>query len=299
MSFRRASMKSALSSCRIHPALKPVTLVLLISATAFSARAETPFRPAEEPIVAAIAAAAPSNSAIRPSQDAANTDTPSRWPSLSPAHTRWRASLDAFARADRERHPDRDGVLFVGSSTIRLWSQLAQDFSQNPVITNRGFGGSTMRDCNALVRELVIQYRPKEVVVYAGDNDLAEGRTPAEVLDSFAGFVDRVRAGLPDTRIAYISIKPSPARVALLDRIRETNALIADYIRAVPSARYIDIFTPMLDADGSPRAELFRGDRLHLNDAGYRLWQSVIATDLSARPTPRAMQHQQAAADRL
>lgn len=284
-------MESALPFCRIPPALKRGTsallFTLLISAIAFSARAETSLFPTEEKIVAAVAAADAKTPA----------DVPDA-PSLSSSHTRWRSSLDTFANADREQRPGSGGVLFVGSSTIRLWPQLAQDFSQNPVVINRGFGGSTMRDCNALVRELVIQYRPKEVVVYAGDNDLAEGRTPAEVLGSFAGFVGRVRAGLPDARIAYISIKPSPARVALLARIRETNALIADYIQTVPGVRYIDIFTPMLAADGSPRAELFRGDRLHLNDAGYRLWQSVIATDLVAQPTPRAMQ-QQAAADRL
>jgi lysophospholipase L1-like esterase len=284
MNFRRTPMESASSSRRIHPALKRVSFLLLISAIAFSVRAETPPSPTEEKIVAAAAIA--------------DATTAADLQSLSPSHVRWRASLDTFANDDREQRPGSGGVLFVGSSTIRLWSQLAQDFSQSPAIINRGFGGSTMRDCNALVHELVIQYRPKEVVVYAGDNDLAEGRTPAEVLNSFAGFVGRVQAELPDARIAFISIKPSPARLTLLDRIREANALIADYIQTVQGVRYIDIFTPMLAADGSPRAELFRGDRLHLNDAGYRLWQSVIATDLVARPTPRAMQ-QQAAAGRL
>ena len=202
----------------------------------------------------------------------------------APAYARWQSSLDAFALNDKQQRPASDGVLFVGSSTIRLWSRLSQDFRQVPVLLNRGFGGSTMRDCNALVRELVIQYKPRQVMVYAGDNDLAEGRTPEAVLNSFANFVRSVRAELPDARISYISIKPSPLRVALLPKIRETNALIASYVQTVPHARYIDIFNPMLTEGGLPRPELFLADQLHLNDAGYRLWQTVIAADLSLAP---------------
>ena len=211
-------------------------------------------------------------------------------PTPSPAYARWQSSLDAFALNDKQQRPASDGVLFVGSSTIRMWPDLSQDFRQVPVLLNRGFGGSTMRDCNALVRELVIQYKPRHVMVYAGDNDLAEGRTPNGVLRSFANFVRSVRAELPDTRISYISIKPSPLRLALLPQIRETNALLARYVQTVPNTRYIDIFNPMLTADGLPRPELFQADRLHLNEAGYRLWQSVIAADLSVAPAMTAAQ---------
>jgi lysophospholipase L1-like esterase len=207
---------------------------------------------------------------------------------LSPASARWQNSLDTFAKADQERQPASDGVLFVGSSTIRLWSHLAQDFRQLPVLINRGFGGSTMADCNALARELVIQYRPKQILVYAGDNDLAEGRLPADVLKSFTGFVQKVRAALPDSHIAYISVKPSPARLSLLPRIRETNALISDYLQTLPNAGYIDTFSPMLNADGTPRKELFKSDRLHLNEAGYQLWKSVIVSHLPAPPPQNA-----------
>jgi lysophospholipase L1-like esterase len=207
---------------------------------------------------------------------------------LSPASARWQSSLDTFARADHERQPASDGVLFVGSSTIRLWSHLSQDFRHLPVLINRGFGGSTMADCNALARELVIQYRPKQILVYAGDNDLAEGRLPADVLKSFASFVQKIRTALPDSTIAYISIKPSPARLSLLPKVRETNALISDYVQTMPNARYIDTFGPMLNADGTLRSELFKSDRLHLNEAGYQLWKSVIVPHLPAlRPPPQ------------
>lgn len=207
---------------------------------------------------------------------------------LSPASARWQNSLDTFAKADQERQPASDGVLFVGSSTIRLWSHLAQDFRQLPVLINRGFGGSTMADCSALARELVIQYKPKQILVYAGDNDLAEGRLPGDVLKSFASFVQKVRSALPDSHIAYISVKPSPARLSLLPRIRETNALISDYLQTLPNARYIDTFSPMLNADGTLRPELFKSDRLHLNEAGYQLWKSVLVSHLPAlRPSPQ------------
>jgi lysophospholipase L1-like esterase len=214
-------------------------------------------------------------------QEAASAD---KLAVLSPATTRWQNSLDTFAKADQERQPASDGVLFVGSSTIRLWSNLSQDFRQLPVLINRGFGGSTMADCNALARELVIQYKPRQILVYAGDNDLAEGRLPADVLKSFTSFVQKVRAALPDSHIAYISVKPSPARLALLPRIRETNALISDYVQTLPNAGYIDTFSLMLDAQGAPRGELFKSDQLHLNEAGYQLWKSVIVSHLPSPP---------------
>lgn len=200
----------------------------------------------------------------------------------SAAHVRWKESLAAFAAADRERAPAPEGVLFVGSSSIRMWNDLAQDFRDQPIVINRGFGGSTMADCQAFVSELVLRYRPRQVLVYAGDNDLAEGRTPAQVLESFQKFVQQVRAELPQTHIAYISIKPSPSRAALLPKVREANGLIASHVATLPQAQYIDIFTPMLDATGQPRGELFRADALHLNESGYRLWQSVIANHLAA-----------------
>lgn len=197
---------------------------------------------------------------------------------LPAAYARWQSSMDAFAAADQERQPQAGGVLFVGSSTIRMWSDLREDFRQVPVVINRGFGGSTMADCNYFVKNLVVQYRPRHVMVYAGDNDLAEGRTPAQVLESFQSFVAAVRTALPQTRISYISIKPSPLRAGLLPKTREANALLADYVRTLPHSDYIDIFTPMMQADGTPRGDLFGPDRLHMNDAGYDLWRSVISS---------------------
>lgn len=193
---------------------------------------------------------------------------------------RWQDSLDAFAAADKLRTPRPGGAVFVGSSSIRMWDGLETQFSQLPGVVNRGFGGSRMLDCTQYVQRLVLPHKPSLVVVYAGDNDLAEGRSPEEVLASFQGFVESVRRELPETRIAYLSIKPSPLREALLPDMRVANALIERYTRSAPLLDFIDIFTPMLGPDGRPRAELFLNDALHLNPAGYALWQEVIASHL-------------------
>jgi len=206
------------------------------------------------------------------------------------AKDRWHNELAAFARADQERFPAPGGVVFVGSSTVRMWTRLAQDFPRVPAgVVNRGFGGSTLNDCSLFARDLVVRYKPRQVVVYAGDNDLAEGRTPLQVLESFARFANAVRAELPDTRISFVSVKPSPSREQLLPQIRETNHVISAYLNLLPNSEFIDIYTPMLGADGRPRMELFRGDRLHMTDEGYRLWQSVIGPHLPAMaPAPTA-----------
>jgi len=209
------------------------------------------------------------------------------------AQVRWQGELNAFAQADREHPPAKDGVLFVGSSTIRMWPDIARDFQDQPVVINRGFGGSTMEDSSLFARELVVRYKPRLVLVYAGDNDLAEGRSPMQVLESFARFANVVRSDLPDTRIAFISVKPSPSREKLMPQIRETNDAIAAYLRRLPNSDYIDVYTSMLGADGRPRPELFRPDQLHMNDQGYRLWQSLIASHLpdpTQRPDPSVAQ---------
>jgi len=189
----------------------------------------------------------------------------------------WDPAFAAFA-ADDAAHPHpAGGVLFVGSSSIRLWSDLEAQFSDLPVVINRGFGGSQLSDCVKNLNRLVLRYRPRTVLVYAGDNDLAAGVAPADVRRRFVAFVDGVHRDLPETRIVYISIKPSPSRIGLLARIRETNALISDYADAEGNVDYVDVFTPMLDAAGEPRRDLFRADALHLNAKGYALWKQVIA----------------------
>lgn len=188
----------------------------------------------------------------------------------------WEAEIRKFEEADRVQPPPRGAVLFVGSSSVRLWQTLAEDFPGVKVI-NRGFGGSQIDDSTLYADRIVVPYKPRMVVLYAGDNDLAAGKTPQQVFEDYKAFVARVRRDLPKTKIAFISIKPSPSRAALLPKMREANGLIKNYVSRDKGLAYIDVFTPMLDGDGSPRPELFGPDMLHMNREGYRLWKSVVA----------------------
>ena len=193
---------------------------------------------------------------------------------------RWKETFEAFAAEDRRQAPRPGGVLFVGSSSIRLWDSLEKDFDALPIVTRRGFGGSRLSDCAEHVARLVLPYDPRLVILYAGDNDLAEGATPEDVLASFIVFVKAVRAKLPDTRIAYVSIKPSPLRASLIDKARDANGLIAAYAAKQPHLDYVDVYSRMLAQDGTPRKELFAPDMLHLNRAGYALWREEIVSRL-------------------
>jgi lysophospholipase L1-like esterase len=210
---------------------------------------------------------------------------------------RWQDSFDAFAAADRVTAPQPGGVVFVGSSSIRLWDGLEAQFGDQPVL-KRGFGGSRMLDVAEQVERLVLPYQPRLIVVYAGDNDLAEGRTPQQVLDSFVAFVVRVRSALPGARIAYLSIKPSPSRAALMPQAVQANGLIAAYSASVPNLAFIDIYRAMLDATGQPRADLYGDDLLHLNAAGYALWTAALAPHLRPPAPPPASELSAAAQPR-
>jgi lysophospholipase L1-like esterase len=171
--------------------------------------------------------------------------------------------------------------LFVGSSSIRLW-KLADSFGELPVI-NRGFGGSQLADSVHYAERLILKQRPKVVVVYAGDNDLAGGKSPATVAADFRALVKKIHQSLPDTRIVYIGVKPSLKRWNLIDQVRKTNQLIADQCRAGDRLTFVDVDAPMLGKDGKPRPELYQKDGLHLTAEGYALWTSLVKPLLSGR----------------
>ena len=187
----------------------------------------------------------------------------------------WETDMQRFEAADAQSPPPRGGVLFIGSSSIRFWDTLAQDFPGVPVI-NRGFGGSELRDSTWYADRIIVPYAPRQILIYAGDNDLNAGRTPQQLRADFIAFVERVRRDLPKAKIAYISNKPSPSRAQLLPVQREANTLIAAEAQRL-GVDYIDIFTPMLDASGQPDESLFIEDRLHMSRAGYVIWQRAIA----------------------
>jgi len=203
-----------------------------------------------------------------------------RQPAPSSVDARWQSSFDDFAAADRAKSPPPGGVVFVGSSSIRLWHDLERSFASQPLVIKRGFGGSRLSDCSSNLQRLVLPYKPRLVVVYAGDNDLAEGATPEQVLKSFEVFVRGVRAELPQTRIAFLSIKPSPLREKLMPAARATNGLIEAFARETPDVDFVDVYSKMLGSDGRPRAELFEADLLHLNAAGYALWKREVSVRL-------------------
>ena len=187
----------------------------------------------------------------------------------------WGQEIHAFEAADKSNPPPRDAVLFIGSSTIRYWTNVAQAFPGHQVI-NRGFGGSHLSDSVAFVDRIVTPYKPKLVLLYAGDNDIASGMSPEQVLGDFKAFAARIHAALPKTRIAYLAIKPCPAREKFLDRVKATNRLIREYTAGDERLIYVDTFTPILTEDGRPRADVYGQDGLHLNARGYALWASIL-----------------------
>ena len=195
-------------------------------------------------------------------------------PALDP--TRFEAEIRAFEAADRASPPPAGGIVFVGSSSVKNWTDVAADFPGLPVL-NRGFGGSTMPDVVYYEDRVVLRYHPRLVVLYAGDNDLAEGRTPEQVLAAYRAFVVRLRSVLPRTRVVFVSIKPSPSRRAYMEGARMANRRIRAEIARDSRQTYVDVFTPMLDSTGQPRAELFGPDSLHMTRSGYRLWRRLLA----------------------
>jgi lysophospholipase L1-like esterase len=187
----------------------------------------------------------------------------------------WTKEIDALVAGDAANPPPQQGVVFVGSSSIRLWATLAQDFPGAPVI-NRGFGGSRITDSTRNAGRLVVQYHPKLVVLYAGDNDIAEGRTADQVVADFEAFVDRVHRDLPRVPIIFISIKPSVARFTLWPKMRAANEGIANWAKTQNSVAFVDVATKMLDAEGRPRPELLLPDGLHMQRAGYLIWIDAL-----------------------
>lgn len=181
----------------------------------------------------------------------------------------------AFEAADKTNPPPKDAVLFIGSSSIRLWKSLAADFPKHKVI-NRGFGGSQISDSVLHAERIALPYRPRLIVFYAGGNDLHGGKTPERVFADYKAFVARIHAALPATRIAYISIAGNPSRWTEVRRVKEANRLIEAHTRTEPRLQFINVFPRMLGDDGQPRPEIFSADRLHMNERGYQLWKEIV-----------------------
>ena len=190
--------------------------------------------------------------------------------------------LSAFDHAPAPHH----AAVFYGSSSIRMWENLVQSFAGIPVV-NRGFGGSTLAECLTLLPRIVYPLEPATLVLYAADNDLDQGASPEHVEWLFGQFLAQLREHCPGLPVAYVSVKPSPARFWNVGSIRRANELVRNAASRHSGVAYIDVFGLMLNPSGGPRPELYQEDGLHMSPAGYALWTSQIRPWLDAQPADK------------
>src|SRR5581483_4626564 len=205
------------------------------------------------------------------------------------AQQNWEPTIRGLEQHDKTQPVAPGGIVFTGSSSIARWASLVADMKPLPV-TNRGFGGSQYTDVDQYAERIVVAYRPKIVVVYAGDNDLAEGspKTPESVVGDVQKFVQIVHAKLPESWIYILSIKPSVLRWNAWPKMKEANALIQDFASKEERVQYIDVATPMFDAQGKLPRDLFVEDGLHPTPKLYAMWTAIIKPILSKRLSGRS-----------
>ena len=185
---------------------------------------------------------------------------------------KWEKEIAGIEKRLTDAPPKKGGVLFAGSSSIRLW-KLAEPF---PAATNAGFGGSVVRDSTHFAPRIVLPHEPATVVFYAGDNDIANNRKPEQVRDDFQAFAKLTHEKLPKTKILWLAIKPSLKRWEMYDKQKSANALVKELCGQDDRLVYVDTVTPMLGTDGKPTPDLFVKDGLHLSDKGYALWNELL-----------------------
>lgn len=191
------------------------------------------------------------------------------------------SAIQRFVEMDRVTPPTLGGVVFTGSSTITNWNRrLAQDFQDYQVV-GRGFGGSVIPQHLLYADRTVLPHAPRLVVFYCGENDISRGDSPQEVYENFVRFTELVFEALPETRILYLGMKPSPSRWHLQDKFDEGNGLIADFCARSFQLAYLDLKEAFLGADGLPRPELYVADRLHFSPAGYEILKALVEPTLA------------------
>jgi len=185
--------------------------------------------------------------------------------------------IQKFKKEDSINFPGKNKILFTGSSSIRLWTDIDQYFTGYQII-NRGFGGSTLEDLIRYVPDLIYPYDPKQIFLYSGENDLAsnDSITPQVVLDRFKTVFSLIREKYKKVQILYISIKPSPSRRRLMAKIVEANKMIRIFLKKKSHAKFIDIYPKMLKEDGTVLTDIWKPDSLHMTAKGYAIWQKVL-----------------------
>jgi lysophospholipase L1-like esterase len=192
-------------------------------------------------------------------------------------HTPFYSNIQKFKSQDSISFPPKDAILFIGSSSFTKWTDV-QDYFPGFTIINRGFGGSSLPHLILYANDIIFPYKPRQIVIYCGDNDLAASDTvTAEtVYNRFKQFFHLVRENLPRVSIAFVSIKPSPSRQRLMPKMSEANSLIKKFLKKQKNASFIDVYHKMLNKDGTPIGAIFTKDSLHMNAKGYKIWQKVI-----------------------
>jgi lysophospholipase L1-like esterase len=191
-----------------------------------------------------------------------------------PDPTRFQGEIDAFNQWDAKNSTPANAILFVGSSSIRMWPTHT-GFPEFPVI-NRGFGGAHISDVLHFYRTVIKKYQARIIVFYAGDNDVAAGKPVEQVLEDYRQLVDLIKKDNPDGKLVYLPIKPSISRWNFWETMRDVNNRIKAFNQADPNLYYLDLATPMIGASGRPKETLFIEDGLHLNAEGYALWQLLL-----------------------
>lgn len=192
---------------------------------------------------------------------------------------RWEKTIVDFEEADKVQMPEKGSIVFVGSSSIVGWKNLDKHFPDHKLV-NRGFGGSQTDEVHYYAYRILYPYKPKQVVIYVGDNDLASGKSADKVVNDLADFFGDIRYQLPKTKITFLAIKPSPSRWHLIDSIRKTNAEVEAYLTDMGNASYVDILEPMLMDNGKPNPAYFLADSLHMTPAGYDVWAEKLRPHL-------------------
>ena len=189
--------------------------------------------------------------------------------------------IKAFKKADSVSFPPKKAILFVGSSSFRLWENIQGDFPAYNII-NRGFGGSSLPDLIRYENDVIFPYDPSQIVIYCGENDFTTSDTVTGkiVFERFQQLFSDIREKYPKVHIAYVSIKPSPSRAKYRKEIEEANESIRLFLKKKKKTVYIDIYNAMLRPDGSYMTELFLADQLHMNRSGYVIWQKQIEPHL-------------------
>jgi len=196
-------------------------------------------------------------------------------PVMAQNFAQWEKEISALEQANKVNSAGKKGIVFTGSSSIRLWEGLPQYFPGKNIL-NHGFGGSQTDEVAHFADRLITNYKPKQVVIYVGDNDIAAGKSPEKVFADFKDLFIKIRESTPKANITFISIKPSPSRKQYYTAIQETNSLVKDFLEDRKKTAFVDVYTPMLGSNGKPKPGLFRPDSLHMTQAGYDIWAQVL-----------------------